>query len=254
MKVTILGCGTSSGVPRIGNDWGACDPDQLRNARMRSAAVVEAAGFALLIDTPPDLRSQMLATGVHAIDAVFWTHDHADHCHGIDDLRAVFHARRAPIPGYACARTMASLNARFAYVFAGNAGYPATVAIHDIADTPAIGPFAIATVEQPHGPVSSTGIRVSHDGRSVGYAIDFSAVTDAMVALFTGVDLLIVDCLRARPHPTHADQAMAMDLITRTGAKSALLTHMDNSMDYDTLCAALPPHIRPAHDGQVVML
>jgi phosphoribosyl 1,2-cyclic phosphate phosphodiesterase len=128
MKITILGSGTSSGVPRIGNDWGDCDPTEPRNRRTRASALIEHDGTRILIDTSPDMREQLLATDIDRVDAILWTHDHADHCHGIDDVRQLFHATGTPVRGYARPFTLAALDARFTYAFHGRPGYPPTIA------------------------------------------------------------------------------------------------------------------------------
>ena len=249
MKLVVLGCGTSTGVPRIGNDWGACDPTEPKNRRSRSSIVVEHDGFRILVDTGPDLRNQLLDHDIGYIDAVIWTHDHADHCHGIDDLRQLYFRKRQPLPGYASATTMTSLKRRFAYVFNGNAGYPTTAEARELTNGVRIGPFRIGCVEQPHGPVTSTGLRFEAGGKATGYAIDYDSITDAMVQLYRKVDLLVTDCLRREPHPTHAHFDVAMELIARTGAKAALLSHMDKSMDYRTIYNILPDAVAPAYDG-----
>ena len=254
MKLTVLGCGTSTGVPRIGNDWGACDPNNPKNRRTRSSIIVEHDGFRILVDTGPDLRQQLLDNDIGQIDAVIWTHDHADHCHGIDDLRQLFLRQRGPMAGYASKRTAESLHARFGYVFAGNTGYPATATMTQLSEPMRIGPFQVSSTEQPHGPITSTGLRFETNAKSLGYAIDFSSITEEMVALYRDADCLVCDCLREAPHPTHAHWDMTQDLFTRTGAKSGLLTHMDKSMDYATMLTHWPPHIRPAYDGLTVEL
>lgn len=254
MRITVLGCGTSTGVPRIGNDWGSCDPDDSRNRRSRSSIHVAHEGFGLLIDTSPDMREQLLATGITDVDAVVWTHDHADHCHGIDDLRQLFHRRRKPIEGYGAETTLAALTRRFDYVFGGNRGYPATCIPRPLPADTMIGPFRVRSVEQPHGAATSTGMRITVGEYSLGYAIDFNAINDEMVALYDHCDLLIVDALRHEPHPTHADLAMSMELAARCCARRVLLSHMDISMDYATLNRSLPDHVRPAYDGLIVEL
>ena len=254
MKVTVLGCGTSTGVPRIGNDWGACDPDNHKIRRSRSSIIVEHDSYRILVDTGPDLRAQLLDNGIDRIDAVIWTHDHADHCHGIDDLRQLNLISKTPIAGYASAETSAALRARFGYVFKGNRGYPSTASLAELNSDQVIGPFLVGTVEQPHGPVTSTGLRFEADGVSFAYAIDFSKITFEMERLYNGVDGLIVDCLREERHPTHAHLAMALELFAATGAKSGWLTHMDKSMDYAAMASQLPPHIQPAFDGLTVEL
>ncbi|HKT14181.1 MAG TPA: MBL fold metallo-hydrolase [Allosphingosinicella sp.] len=254
MKVRILGCGTSSGVPRIGNDWGDCDPSEPRNRRTRVSILVEHRGTHVLVDTSPDLRVQLLDAGVVDLDAVIWTHDHADHCHGIDDLRQIFHYRGRPIPGYARAETLQSLGSRFGYVFDGQSGYPAVSEPRLLADSFEIGPIHVGIVDQPHGPITSAGIRFDADGKSIGYSTDLSELTDDMIALFEGVDLWIVDALRRRPHPTHPHLDQALEWIARIGPGHAVLSHMDNSMDYGVLAAELPDGIEPGYDGLEVTL
>ncbi|MDM7957188.1 MBL fold metallo-hydrolase [Blastomonas sp.] len=254
MKAILLGSGTSGGVPRIGNDWGACDPANPRNRRSRVSMIVEHGGQRILIDTSPDLRNQLLAQDIGALDGVIWTHDHADHSHGIDDLRALYHRSRKQLGGYGRSYTLQSLVRRFDYVFAGGDGYPATVEAFDLADDQSICGMRVRCVDQPHGPVFSTGLRFDVDGKSAVYATDFAEVTDAMVALYRGCDLLVTDCLRYDKHPTHANLAMALDLAERCGARHTVLTHMDKSLDYATLCAELPDAIEPGYDGLTIDL
>lgn len=257
MKLTVLGCGTSGGVPRLGGpdgagDWGNCDPDNPLNRRTRASAVIEAGGTRILIDTGPDLHSQLLSTRIGTIDAVVWTHTHADHCHGIDDLRTLRHIRGSPIPALGVSATISELRRRFSYVFEGQFGYPSVCEPRTIGKVAMVANIAIKTVEQPHGPVWSSGLRFDHDGRSIGYAIDFSEITEAMVSLYRGCDVMVIDCLRERPHPTHSHLAMALDLAKRAGIGRALLSHMDSSLDHKHLSAKLPPNVVPAHDGIVV--
>ncbi len=254
MRAILLGSGTSGGVPRIGNDWGACDPANPRNRRSRVSMIVEHAGKRVLIDTSPDLRNQLLAQDIGALDAVIWTHDHADHSHGIDDLRALYHHSRKPLPGFGRDYSLQSLVSRFDYVFAGGDGYPSIVDPHDLADDQTICGMRVRCVDQPHGPVLSTGLRFDADGMSIVYATDFASVTDDMVALYSGCDVLVTDCLRYEKHPTHANLEMAMDLAIRTGARHTVLTHMDKSLDYATLCAQLPDAIEPGFDGLTIDL
>lgn len=254
MRAVVLGCGTSSGVPRIGGDWGACDPAEPRNARTRASILVAAGGTAILVDTTPDLRAQALANGIASVDAVVWTHDHADHCHGIDDLRQIYHATGRPVAGYARQPTLATLTHRFGYVFDGNGGYPATCEAHLLADRTTIGAIAVRAIDMPHGGITSAGLRFEHDGISIGYATDFSALDDEAIAFFADLDLWIVDALRGRPHPTHPHLDITLDAIARCRPKRALLTHMDQSMDYRSLCETLPEGVEPGYDGIEVML
>ena len=249
IRAIILGSGTSSGVPRIGNDWGACDPDDRRNRRRRASIIVETATTRILVDTSPDMREQLLDADIGAVDAVIWTHDHADHCHGLDDLRQLYHARGAPMSAYARPETLSSLQSRFAYAFDGRDGYPATVDARHLDDDVMIGDIRVRHVPQPHGSIVSAGLRFDHGGRSIGYATDFHIVTEAMHDLFTGLDLWIVDALRHRPHPTHPHLALTLAAIARCQPKRAVLTHMDQSMDYMTLAAELPAGVEPGFDG-----
>lgn len=249
MKVRILGCGTSSGVPRIGNDWGDCDPGDIRNRRSRVSILVECDGTRILVDTGPDMREQLLSAGVGTVDAVIWTHEHADHVFGIDDLRQIYHQRGAPVVGFARARTRARLEEMFGYVFHGRHGYPPTVEMRDLPDTMQIGPITIRVTDQPHGSITSAGLRFECDGKSVGYATDISDLTDGMAALYTGLDLWIVDTLRRRPHPTHPHLDQALGWISDLRPARAVLTHMDQSMDYATLAAELPVGVEPGRDG-----
>jgi phosphoribosyl 1,2-cyclic phosphate phosphodiesterase len=258
MKVTLLGSGTSTGVPRLGGeqgiDWGLCDPKEPRNRRSRVAIVVEnAAGKRLLVDTPPDLRSQLLDRTITRIDAVFWTHDHADHCHGLDDLRPLRYGRGGPIPGYAASETVHRLRQRFGYVFAGQFGYPTIVGLDDLKNLRICEGFGVASCQMPHGPAQSTAYRFDCDGKTIGYATDFSEITRGMVDLMLGCDILVVDCLRREPHPTHAHLGMALELVAAAGVGRAVLTHLDKSMDFATLSNEVPDHVMVGYDGLEVI-
>jgi phosphoribosyl 1,2-cyclic phosphate phosphodiesterase len=250
VKLIVLGSGTSTGVPRIGNDWGECDPNEPRNRRSRVSILVEsAARTRILIDTSPDLRSQLLANGIEAIDAVVWTHDHADHCHGIDDLRPLRFGRNAPIPGFASEFTVRRLKQRFGYVFAGQYGYPTIVDLQPLGTAKMAAGFGLDSCEMPHGPIASTGFRFEADGKSIGYATDFSALSDEMIDLFAGVDILVADCLRREFHPTHASLELTLEFAARTQAVCTVLTHLDKSMDYATLSAETPANVLVGYDG-----
>jgi phosphoribosyl 1,2-cyclic phosphate phosphodiesterase len=250
VKLVVLGSGTSTGVPRIGNDWGECDPNEPRNRRSRVSILVESdQGARLLVDTSTDLRQQLLDNGIDKVDAVFWTHDHADHCHGIDDLRPMRFNRSAPLPGFASEVTARSLRQRFSYVFSGRYGYPTIVKLETLELVKIHAGFAIDSVEMPHGPTTSTGFRFESDGKSIAYATDFSEITNEMVALFAEVDILVTDCLRREPHPTHASLAAALELAERAGARMTVLTHLDKSMDYATLSAEVPAGVLVGYDG-----
>lgn len=248
----MLGSGTSSGVPRIGPDWGQCDPAEPRNRRTRVSILVETPGTRIMVDTSPDLRAQLLAAEVRDVDAVLWTHDHADHCHGIDDLRQLYHARGHPVRGLARPETLASLKARFAYAFNGRSGYPPTVSGELLPDDLTIGDVRLRIVDQPHGDITSAGIRFDHDGKSFVYSTDFNMMTDMMRSLYQGADLWVVDALRRRPHPTHPDLGQVIAWTAELKVAHAVLTHLDQTMDYATLCAELPPGIEPGYDGMVL--
>lgn len=250
MKLIVLGSGTSTGVPRVGNDWGDCDPAEPRNRRTRVSIVVESEdGNRLLVDTSTDLRAQLLACGIDTVHGVFWTHDHADHCHGIDDLRVMRYGRGGPLPGYAAEETARRLRMRFSYVFAGEFGYPTIVTLETLGTLRMCAGFGVRHCQMPHGHARTTGYRFDHNGKSIGYATDFSEITRDMVDLFDGSDILVVDCLRREPHPTHAHLGMALELGEAARAGTVVLTHLDKSMDYTALSAEVPGHVLVAYDG-----
>jgi phosphoribosyl 1,2-cyclic phosphate phosphodiesterase len=249
VKIRILGSGTSSGVPRIGNDWGDCDPAEPRNRRTRAAALVEHDGTRILIDTGPDMREQLLAADIGRVDAVIWTHDHADHTHGLDDLRQIFHVIGHAVPAYARPATLAIITRRFDYVFEGRGGYPAVVTARPLPDRLRIGGIDISVVDQPHGRITSAGLRFEADGKAIGYATDFHDLTPAMRALYDSLDIWIVDALRHVPHPSHPTVASVLGWIADLNPGRAALIHMDHSMDYATLAATLPPGVEPGYDG-----
>jgi phosphoribosyl 1,2-cyclic phosphate phosphodiesterase len=254
MEVRILGSGTSSGVPRVGNDWGDCDPANPRNRRRRVAILVSYGKTRILVDTGPDLREQLLDADVSDIEAVIWTHDHADHCHGIDDLRQLYHARGRPVAGFARPDTMESLKHRFAYAFDGRGDYPAVARVNPLPDHINLGGISVRTVDQPHGDITSAGLRFDAGGASVVYSTDFNIFTDEMARMVEGVDLWIVDALRRAPHPTHPHLGEVLDWIDRMKPGRALLTHLDKTMDYETLLAELPEGVEPAYDGMEIAL
>jgi len=254
MQVRILGCGTSSGVPRVGNDWGKCDPVDPRNRRRRVSILVTWEKVRILVDTGPDLREQLLDAGVSDVEAVIWTHDHADHCHGIDDLRPLYHSRGRPVAGYARAETLESLELRFAYAFEGSQGYPPLVSGNLLLDHMNLGGLSIRTVDQPHGEITTAGLRFDAGGKTMVYSTDFSDMTPEMENSFEGADLWIVDTLRRRPHPSHPHLSRSLEWIGRLDVKHAVLTHMDNSMDYQSLLGELPDNVEPGFDGMEIDL
>jgi phosphoribosyl 1,2-cyclic phosphate phosphodiesterase len=257
VKVRLLGSGTSSGVPRLGADgpdWGQCDPADPRNRRTRASILVESATTRLLIDTAPDMRQQLLDAGAPRIDAVLWTHDHADHVHGIDDLRQIFLARGGAVACYARPDTLKKLTNRFFYAFQGSGPYPALLDAQPLTGPLQIGDIRVEFTDMPHGGITTAGFRFRHSDNSVGYATDFSQFTGMMTSFFRGCDLLIIDALRRKPHPTHPHLQMTLDGIAAAGPKRAVLMHMDGSMDYATLAAELPPGVEPGYDGMEMHL
>jgi len=249
VKLRILGCGTSTGVPKIGNEWGKCDPAELRNARLRSSILVESGGERVLVDCGPDLRQQLLAAEVGRLDSVIVTHAHGDHCHGIDELRPVAQALGGSVPMYGRGDVLAELELRFAYAFAQSEFYRPIVEARELGNELRFGDAKARFVDQPHGGPTSLGIRFDEGGHSAAYAIDFSELTDEMAQLYEGVDVWIADCLTRTPHPTHAhlDGVLGWARDLRVG--QVYLTHMGNGLDYRALLAELPDWAAPAHDG-----
>jgi phosphoribosyl 1,2-cyclic phosphate phosphodiesterase len=260
LSFTILGCGSSGGVPRIGGDWGLCDPYNPKNRRRRCSLLVEntaAAGSTrVLVDTSPDLRDQMLSAEVSSIDAVWYTHEHADHTHGIDELRAFYLRHRKRVPIWADASTSNMLNTRFAYCFVTPAGsqYP------PIAEQLLIEPGRIIDTLGAGGVISGLPFSVQH-GESlalgfrfgnVAYTPDLSDVPEPSLPALKHLDLWIVDALKRTPHPSHFSLAETLVWIERLKPKQAVLTNMHVDMDYQKLCEELPEHVRPAFDGMVL--
>jgi phosphoribosyl 1,2-cyclic phosphate phosphodiesterase len=252
MKATLLGCGASWGVPAIGPDWGRCDPADPRNNRRRCSLLVESRGSTLLIDTSPDLRQQLLDAGTARLDAVLMTHAHADHLHGMDDLRMINKLIGKPIPFYASAETLAEVERRFGYALMpavlGKPLYRPALAAH-----PIDGPFSAAGMPvvpfaQNHGYSTTLGFRV---GR-LAYSTDVAELDDKAFAALAGVELWIVDCLRREPHPTHSHLAKTLAWIARVRPRHAVLTHMDQSLDYRELSAELPEGVEPGYDGLTI--
>lgn len=264
-KVTILGCGSSGGVPRVGGEWGACDPGDPRNYRTRCSLLIEAyqgtysheTSTCVLIDTSPDLRTQLLAAKVSHIDALFYTHDHADQSHGIDDLRALVYHQRKRIPAYMDAVTTSHLTTRFGYIFETPPGshYPALLdacPMPDPGDTLTIhGPGGAITFQilaQNHGDIDSLGFRFG----PVAYCNDCKILPAQSLKACQGAEVFIVDALRHLPHPSHAHLDQSLAWIAEIKPKRAILTNLHIDLDYATLAASLPGHIVPATDGLVV--
>ena len=254
MKVRILGCGTSTGVPKIGNHWGECDPNEPRNRRLRSSILVESGGQHVLVDCGPDLRQQLLDADVDRLGAVVATHDHGDHVHGIDELRPVSQALGRPVLLLGRSETLASLAQRFAYAFAQSDFYRPIVDPREIAGEWSFGNATARFADQPHGTTSSLGMRFDEGDRSVAYAIDYSDMTDDMAALYEDSDVLISDCLTRSPHPTHAHLDGVMGWARELRVGHLYLTHMGNGLDYRSLVAELPDWAEPAYDGLEIAL
>ncbi len=258
LRFTILGCGSSGGVPRLGGDWGDCDPVNPKNRRRRCSLLVERiAGEGVtrvLIDTSPDMRDQLLDAGVGELDGVVFTHSHADHTHGIDDLRQVVFNLRHRLPVWADGPTQDALISRFGYAFIQPEGspYPPILDLHGI-DGPvevsgAGGVVRLIPFKADHGSMEALGFRMGN----VAYLPDAVAIPEQSWPVLAGLDCWIVDALRRKPHPTHAHLAMTLGWIDQARPAQAVLTNMHLDMDYETLLTELPPHIRPAHDGMVL--
>jgi phosphoribosyl 1,2-cyclic phosphate phosphodiesterase len=256
-KFTVLGCGSSGGVPRIGGDWGDCDPANSRNRRRRCSLLVEKTGDTgttrLLVDTSPDLRDQMLSHDVKTIDGVWFTHEHADHTHGIDDLRSFYLRSRKRIPIWADAPTGRMLASRFTYCFMTPAGsqYPPILDQHLIEPGRTIetegagGTIAGLPFSLLHGDVMALGFRFDR----IAYTPDLNGIPDASLPALEHLDLWIIDALKRTPHPSHFSLPEALHWIEQLKPRRAVLTNMHVDMDYATLCRELPSHVVPAFDG-----
>jgi phosphoribosyl 1,2-cyclic phosphate phosphodiesterase len=257
VTLTILGCGSSGGVPRIGGDWGLCDSANSKNQRRRCSILLErteASGTTrLLVDTSPDLREQMLSAGVGEIDGVCFSHEHADHTHGIDELRGFYLRQRRRVPIWADAPTMAMLKLRFAYCFktAPGSDYPPVVMPNvivpgqDLAIAGEGGTISVTPFEVHHGNIEALGFRFG----KTAYTPDLNGIPETSVPYLADLDLWIVDALKRTPHPSHFCLADTLQAIARFKPRRAILTNMHIDMDYDTLRAELPAGVEPAYDG-----
>ena len=256
MKVTILGCGGSGGVPFAdgtpGGNWGVCDPGNPKNRRRRVSILVEQDTTVLLVDASPDLRAQLLDAGVGRIDALLFTHAHADHCHGLDDLRAMAYARGRPIDAYMDPGSREALTRRFGFAFTSSRDPESlyTPVLNDIPIEGAIelGGIAVTPFVQGHGRETSLGYRLGE----MAYSTDAVSLDEAAFAALAGIKLWIVDCLRDRPHPTHSHLTQTLEWIERVGPARALLTHMNHELDYEDLKSRCPAGVEPAYDGMLV--
>ncbi|MGG7644227.1 MBL fold metallo-hydrolase [Rhodovulum sp. YNF3179] len=258
IRCTILGCGSSGGVPRLGGHWGDCDPDDPRNQRTRCSMLVERPGPAgttrVLIDSSPDLRQQLLRAGVGHLDAVVYTHQHADHVHGLDDLRMIVFNRGARLPVWADGPTQDALLGRFGYAFVQPEGsaYPPILDLHTL-DGPVTvagrgGEITLTPFEVEHGNIEALGFRIG----DLAYLPDVSAMTPEAWEAVRDLDVWVLDALRRRPHPTHAHLALSLEWIESARPRRAVLTNMHVDLDYATVAAETPDHVVPAHDGMVI--
>ncbi|MCC0029012.1 MAG: MBL fold metallo-hydrolase [Brucellaceae bacterium] len=258
LRFTVLGCGSSPGVPRPMGDWGACEPSNPKNRRRRPALLVQrvradGALTNVVIDTGPDFREQMLSAGVGRLDAVVYTHAHADHIHGIDDLRSYFLAQRQRIPIWADAPTQERLFSGFGYCFATQPGssYPPILEANDIEAGRDFtiagegGDIVFRPLLQAHGSQTSLAFRINN----VAYCTDVSDFSDETSAQLRDLDWLILDALQYRPHPSHLSLDQALEWIGRLKPRRAVLTHMHTPLDYDAVMAATPEHVEPGYDG-----
>ena len=257
LTFTILGCGSSGGVPRPGTGWGACDPSNPKNRRRRCSLLVERKGpggvTRVLIDTGPDLRDQLIDANANWLDAVLYTHEHADHTHGIDDLRGLVLHKRRRVDVYADDATSRMLMTRFSYCFVQPAGsdYPPILTMHELkAGVPLSipgpgGPIETLPFVQDHGDIQALGFRFGN----VAYSADLHDLPDASTAALAGLDVWIVDALRYHPHPSHFSVADALSWIARIKPQRAILTNMHTDLDFEALRVSLPPGVEPAYDG-----
>jgi phosphoribosyl 1,2-cyclic phosphate phosphodiesterase len=259
-RLTFLGTGSSGGVPRVGNHWGACDRSNPKNRRRRCAVLVErfskSGRTTVLVDTPCDIREQLLDHQIEQIDGVLYTHDHADHTHGIDDLRVFAQTSRRRVNVYMDEATWETLLVRFRYCFETKpgSGYPPILERHALEPGKPVvidgagGPITALPILQDHGVMPSLGFRFG----GLAYSPDIVDVPAQSIPLLMGLDTWIVDALRPIPHPCHFSVKQALAWIERLGAPHAILTHLHVDLDYNALKRDLPPHVEPAYDGMTV--
>jgi len=255
LTLTILGCGSSGGVPRIGGEWGACDPANPKNRRRRCSLLAtrtSAAGRTnVLVDASPDLREQMLTEQVKHLDAVWLTHDHADHTHGLDDLRPFFLMGRKPVPLYADAYTSTTMLRRFGYCFEGAKGYPAICHLHELHHGRELeaqgagGEIKAMAVPVTHGDITALCFKFGN----AAYVPDVNAISPTSMAELTGLDLLIIDALRYTKHPSHFSLEETLAVISQLKPKRSIVTNMHIDLDYETMRRDLPQGVEPAYDG-----
>lgn len=247
MKVVILGCATSTGVPIVGCGCRVCKSDNPKNKRTRCSLFIQLDGVNLLIDTSPDLRFQALRNNITFIDAVLYTHSHADHTHGIDDLRTYNFINKMSIPCYGNELTIDNLKRNFSYIFDGSysAGGKPKLILKKVSGDFEVGGVNISPVDIYHADWTILGYRIGN----MAYLTDCSGIPDNSYKRLEGLDLLIIDALRKNPHKAHFSVDQAMEQVERIGPKTAVFTHMGHELDYDELSANLPDYIIPAYDG-----
>ncbi|MGE5505701.1 MAG: MBL fold metallo-hydrolase [Actinomycetota bacterium] len=252
MRVTVLGCGGATGVPSVSGGWGACDPAEPRNRRRRPSILVQQDDTCILVDSSPDLREQLLDAGVKRLDAVIYTHDHADHLHGLDDLREVNRAMKAPIAIHATAGVLETIERRFGYAIGpvehGEPIYKPMLIPHRIDGPFRVGQVEVTPFDQDHGYARTVGLRFG----PVAYSTDAVGLTEEAFTALAGIDTWIVGCLTDHPHPTHAHVDAVLAWVERVRPRRAVLTHMSARLDYHALKARLPAHVEPAWDGLVI--
>ena len=249
MKITVLGCGSSGGVPLIGNVWGECNPNDPRNRRTRVSVLVEEGDTMILVDTSPDMRQQLLDCNLQNLTAVLYTHSHADHCHGIDDLRSINWLTKKPVDIFADAMTLQELKHRFSYVFDPTEKfYKPSINPHLIEGPFLAGNIPVVPFEQNHGYSKTLGFRF----RDFAYSTDVHDLDDAAFDALRGIKIWLVDCVRMEPHHTHSHLAQTLAWIEKVKPERAYLTHMNQMMDYAALMATLPKGVEPAYDGLVI--
>lgn len=258
MRVRVLGCAGSSGVPLIGGpdgrgDWGACDPAEPRNRRSRASILIEEEGRRLLVDTSPDMRTQLLAAGEARVEAIFYTHAHADHILGLDDLRALNRAAGRPLEAFASPATLAELERRFEYAFRPwqPPGFyrPVLISRPVTPGTEAtIAGWRVQTFDQDHGYTRSMGLRIGN----FAYSTDVVSLDDASLERLCGLDTWLVGCFQREEHRTHAWLGRVLEWVARVRPRRTVLTHMGPDMDWGWLERHLPAGIEPAHDGLIL--
>lgn len=259
-RFTILGCGSSGGVPRLGGNWGECDPDNPKNTRRRCSLLVErvsgAGTTSVLIDTSPDMRAQLLSAGIGRLDGVVYTHSHADHMHGLDDLRQIVFNMKARVPVWADGATTDALLSRFGYAFIQPQGspYPPILDLREIDGDVVIdgpgGPVTLTPFEVEHGAMDALGFRIG----GLAYLPDVSAIPDAALPVLQDLKVWILDSLRRSPHPTHFSMTEALEWMERMKPERGILTNMHIDIDYAKADTETPEHISPAFDGMQINL